>query len=352
MKFAVSTVKDTPANVEKFVSRNLAGGIDHLVVFLDDPADPETPGIRAALDADEHVTCVVADEAWWGAKRPERLNVRQRIHANLVKALLTTVDSAEWVFHIDADEVVRLDPQALAQVPANCPAVQLATLEAVSQESWPEDPQMFKRLLDAPDLTLLHVLGVIDRPHNGAYFHGHVDGKSGVRPATDVWLTLHRAIDDSGTEVQVHRDDRLRVLHYESYSGEDFIRKWTALLGAGPLASFRAGREPTAVALQALVSRGLTPEQARPLLMRIYRATTEDDLETLQTLGLLEHVDPASALTTPASMTDAERAWLRTLLDRAAGRPKKAFHPGEPSGRVRKLVAELSDDRPRRTLRR
>lgn len=352
MKFAVSTVKDTAANVDKFVSRNLAGGIDHLVIFLDDPADPETPQIRARLEDDEHVTCVVADDAWWGAKRPERLNVRQRIHANLVKALLTTVDRAEWVFHIDADEVVRLDPQALEQVPRSCPAVQLATLEAVSQESWPEDPQLFKQLLDQQDLTLLHVLGVIDRPHNGAYFHGHVEGKSGVRPAADVWLTLHRAIDDAGTEVQAHRDERLRVLHYESYSGEDFIRKWTALLGAGPLASFRAGREPTAVALQALVSRGLTPEQARPLLLRIYRNSTEDDLETLQTLGMLEHVDPASPLSTPASLTETERDWLRTLLGRAAGRPKKAFHPGEPSGRVRKLVGELSEGRPRRGLRR
>ena len=35
--FCVSTVKDTLANLQRYVDGNLAGGADHLVVFLDAP---------------------------------------------------------------------------------------------------------------------------------------------------------------------------------------------------------------------------------------------------------------------------------------------------------------------------
>ena len=104
-----STVKDTLANVERYVDGNLAGGADHLVVFLDAPDDPATPEVRGFLDAHPHVTCVVTDDTWWTDKRPEQLNTRQRINANVVKALLSTVDWAGWVFHVDADEIVQLD---------------------------------------------------------------------------------------------------------------------------------------------------------------------------------------------------------------------------------------------------
>ena len=76
-------------NVQRYVDGNLAGGVDHLVVFLDAPDDAATPEVRAWLEAHPHVTCVVTDDAWWTDKRPEQLNTRQRINANVVKALLS-----------------------------------------------------------------------------------------------------------------------------------------------------------------------------------------------------------------------------------------------------------------------
>ena len=143
-----STVKDTLANVERFVDGNLAGGADHLVLFLDAPDDPATPDVRGFLDAHPHVTCVVTDDTWWTDKRPEQLNTRQRINANVVKALLTTVDWAAWVFHVDGDEIVQLDRTVLDGVPASRAVVSLAPLEAVSRKSWDGDPTWFKRLLE------------------------------------------------------------------------------------------------------------------------------------------------------------------------------------------------------------
>ena len=342
-----STVKDTLANVGRYVDGNLAGGADHLVVFLDAPDDPATPDVRAFLDVHPHVTCVVTDESWWADKRPERLNTRQRVNANLVKALLSTVDWAAWVFHVDGDEVVQLPRPVLDAVPASEQAVTLAPLEAVSRKHWDGDPTWFKRLLEADDLTLLTTLGVIDRPANGAYFHGHVEGKSGVRPTTDLWLTLHHVVDAEKNEVEPFTSPDLRLLHYESYSGEDFVRKWTSILAAGPRPAFRPAREPTAIALQTLIAKGLSPERAEPYLLRIFERTTEDDFDTLRDLSLLEHVDPRAGAHTPAPLPDDS---LPSLLAAVLAEPKRPFHHGTSPDKVEKILSRAGRT-PRRSGR-
>ena len=116
-------------------------------------------------------------------ERPASLNVRQRINANWTRAVLEPFPWAEWLFHVDGDEVACLDHEALDAVPADLDAVWLPPWEAVSQWTQPGRPTRFKRLLEDADLNLLHVLGAIPEPSNQTYFHGHVMGKSGVRPA-------------------------------------------------------------------------------------------------------------------------------------------------------------------------
>jgi hypothetical protein len=334
MLFTASTVKDTLPNVQRFVAGNLAGGVDHMFVFLD-AADQE---VRVFLDEHPHVTCVRTDKTWWHGERPDQLNVRQRINANLVKALLSAFGWAEWLFHVDADEIVQIDRRVLAQVPGGARVVRLAPLEAVSRKHWDGDPTWFKRLLGKSDLTLLHTLGVVDKPTNGSYFHGHVDGKSGVRPALDLWLTLHHGVDAQGKEIEPFGDDALRLLHYESYSGEDFVRKWTSILAAGPMANFRPAREPTAVALRTLIGKGLSEEEAAPYLMRIFERTTEDDFDTLRDLRLLEEVDPRRGSHVPTRFPEGGRAEMLELLERLRAEPKRAFHPGEPAAQVQRML--------------
>ena len=343
MLFTASTVKDTLANLQRFVAGNLAGGADHLVVFLDAPHDTD-PLARAFLHEHPRVTCIDAGKDWWLGDRPGQLNMRQRINANFVKALLSPFEWADWVFHIDADEVVQIDRAALAGAPADLRVAKLAPLEAVSQRSWDGDPTLFKRMLGKGDLTLLHTLGVIDRPHNGALFHGHVDGKSGVRPGLDVWLTLHKAIDADKQEIEPYEHPGLRLLHYESYSGEDFVRKWSSLLSEGQTANFRPAREPTAVAVRALIGRDLTAEQARPYLLRIFERTTEDDLTTLRDLGLLDEIDARAGGHRPQDFPAGAHEEMTTVLGRLLVAPKRAFHPGEPADGVRRLLDDALDE--------
>lgn len=348
MLVTVSTVKDTLANLQRFVGGNLAGGIDHLVVFVDAPGDTD-PEALEFLGAHPAVSCVRTGKGWWQGDRPGQLNVRQRINANLAKAALSRVGGVDWVFHIDADEIAQVDRAALDSAPADARVVRLAPLEAVSQRAWAEDPTLFKRLLDRDDLVLLHTLGVIDRPHNGALFHGHVDGKSGLRPALDLWLTLHDVIDSEKQELEAWQHPRLRLLHYESFSGEDFVRKWTSMLEAGSSVNFRPAREPTAIALRTLIGKGLSAEAAQPYLMRIFERTTEDDLTTLRDLGLLEEIDPRAGSHVPQPFAAGALDELTGLLEQLAGAPKRPFHPGQPADGVRRLLDEASDVRAGRT---
>ncbi len=338
MIISASTVKDTLPNMQRFVTGNLAGGIDHLVVFLD-AGEADSPGVRAWLEQQAQVTCIRTDKSWWHGERPAELNVRQRINANVVKAVASTVESVEWVFHLDADEIAQLDRAVLAAVPDETQVVTLAPLEAVSRQQWEGDPTWFKRKLTKPELTLLETLGVIDRAHNGAYFHGHVDGKSGVRPGTDRWLTLHHGVDSAGEELPTFKDPALSLLHYESYSGEDFVRKWTSILSAGPMANFRPGREPTAVALRALLGLGLSEEEAAPFFRRIFERTTQDDFETLRDLRLLVEVDPLLGSHQPAAWPEGQEQRFADVMRAVAGVSKRPFHPGTPAAEVDKILA-------------
>ncbi|MDP3893862.1 glycosyltransferase family 2 protein [Nocardioides sp.] len=335
MIVTASTVKDTLPNIERFVAGNLANGVDHMFVFLDAP-DPE---VRGFLDSHEHVTAVRTDKTWWHGERPHQLNDRQRINANVVKVLLSCLDWAEWLFHIDADEIALIDRAELARVPAEQRVVRLEPLEAVSQMTWEGDPTYFKRLLGKGDLTLLQTLGVLERASNGDYFHGHVDGKVGLRPCLDLWLTLHQVVDADRNQVDAATGAGLQLLHYESWSGDDFVRKWTSILAAGPLANFRPAREPTAVALQTLIKKGLSEEQTRPYLMRIFERTTLDDLETLRDLDLLEEHRPLEGTHTPAALPTDARETMEGLLARLHAEPKQPFRPGAGTADVEAMLS-------------
>ncbi|CAN5325219.1 hypothetical protein BH09ACT12_BH09ACT12_18510 [soil metagenome] len=342
MLIAASTVKDTLPHVRRLVAGNLAGGLDHLVVFLDQPGAPEQDAVAAFLDAHPHVTCVRAGKGWWGERRPAGLNERQCTNATAVSHLLSGASDVDWVFHIDGDEVVRIDRAVLASVPGDIPAVRLAPREAVSQRSWEGEPTLFKRELDEPDLRLLHLLGLIAEPTNRDYFHGHLQGKAGVRPGRDSWLGLHKAITAAGGQAETFTDERLELFHYESYSGEEFVRKWSAMITSGPRASFRPGRAAVADAVRTLMEKQLDPEVCRAQLLAIYARTTEDDVATLTDLGLVLDTDPLAGEHVPVSPSPSTAAVLQEGLEALRGVDKSRLFKGSSP-----RSGETPDDRAR-----
>jgi hypothetical protein len=328
--------------VRFFVGANLASGVDHMFVFLDAPKDAEQQEVAAALADHPHVSCIATSRrTWWSDGRPASLNVRQRINANWTRALLEPFSWAEWLFHVDGDEVACVDREALAAVPADLAAVWLPPWEAVSQWTQPERPTRFKRLLEDADLNLLHVLGAIQEPANTAYFHGHVMGKSGVRPASGLALTLHDVVSASGQRSPRHEDERLRVLHYDAPSGEEFVRKWTALAQAGP-ARYRPSRAPSARALKTVVASDLPEETRAKYLRRIYDLTTRDDVELLDELGLLVAHDPERSAGTPRPLPKGAAEQLSDRVAELSTVPKAGFFVddaprSEPRGRNERL---------------
>jgi len=350
MLFTASTLKDSPENVRFFVSANLAAGVDHMFVFLDSPREPDQQQVADFLDAHARVTCVRAGSGWWGEDRPAGLNVRQRINANWARSVLEPFDWAEWLFHIDGDEVALLERTALASVPSGTDAVWLPPLEAVSEPRPEARPTLFKRLLDDADLNLLHVLDALPAPTNQAYFHGHVMGKSGVRPASGLGLTLHDAVSPDGVSQPRHQDPEVRLLHYDAVSGEEFVRKWSALAGAGH-ARYRASRAPMARALKTLVEKDVPAAVRERHLHRIYDLTTRDDVALLAELGLLEQVVPDALGRAPRDLPEGAAGRLAARVEELRHEPKRPFYVAEAAP-ARDAAAAGATRRGARRLRR
>jgi Glycosyl transferase family 2 len=335
---SITTLKDSAANVEKWVRRNLAGGIDHMIVFLDAPQ----PEVEALLADRPQVTAVRAYDEWFSQDGPLSLNDRQIINAGLTSRLLVGMPWADWLFHLDGDEVAQIDREALDAISPDVRVVRLQVLEAVSRMHPDRDPTLFKRRLTEPELSLVTALGVIGEPNNLVYFRGHSWGKPGLRPTRDLAIGVHHVLDPQGERLEQVGDERLRLLHYESHSGDEFVRKWTALLRSGGEPVFqRAHRAPMRDAIGALLSLDLGAEETERFLTTLYERWAVDDVDTLSGLGLLVEVDPdAHARAVPAPPPGSVEQ-LRTLLDEMHPVPKLQFRTIARESRVEDTTPEL-----------
>ncbi len=338
MIIAAATIKDSRENVEKFVRRNLRGGIDHLVVFLDAPL----PEVEELLDADPHVTAVRAHGEWWAGERPDDLNERQVCNHGLVSRAVAGFAWAEWMFVLDGDEVAQIDRSVLDRLAPATRAVQLLPLEAVSRMDPSGDPTQFKRRPTGDELELLRLLGVIPEARMRAYFRGHASGKPGLRPAPGYALGVHHAVETAtGDRLEGVTDPGLTLLHYESHNGQEFVRKWRALIGSGS-DNIRQSRRRSAMArsVGTILDLGRPEAVTAALLEDLYRRCALDDGETLSRLGMLVDVDPDAGQHRPATDPDGVRR-LETLLDRAHDVPKMPFRPRAQDRRADKAVARL-----------
>ena len=322
----VSTVKDDVARLERWIDRNTAAGVDRMVVFVDDRDDARTAQALGDLPG------VVAVDAatWWGQDFPARLNARQRINANAALAVLREVDTRGWLFHIDGDEVLHVDEDGLLALPDKIEAVQLEPLEAMAQWEWPDDDvTLFKRLLTGEELNLLHLLGRLERPDNTAYFRGHTAGKAGLRVASDGWMEIHRVVDDQQAPLAMHRAPWLQVLHYESHTLAEFVRKWANHTTSGHRLMARPERRRLASAMSAPGWGEWPADVAEDVRRELFAAVALDDRDGLERLGLLVAPNLPQPPDTPAASDphlDAVREGLAVL----AGADKSRFRLDGP----------------------
>lgn len=340
MILAVSTVKDVPSRLLRWVELNLTNGIDHMVVFVDD-ADPQA---LASLATTSHVT-PVDSLTWWGGGRPARLNVRQRINANAVRAIATVLPEVEWILHIDADEVALIERSELAGLPTSVRAIRLAPYESVSQRAKTTDAgSLFKRLLTDQELALLTALGVISKATNNVYFHGHVGGKVAMRPSESSWLGTHHVVNAAREKEPAFDAPWLRLLHYESHTVDEFIRKWTNLVTSGGSVATRGARADLAAAVRGALSLEITSDLRREVLTELFDRHVADDLERLDRLGLLVRADPTLGRHRPSTSAGLGES-VKSLLAGMAGVDKSCVEPGGDVEVVRSLLSSPARSR-------
>lgn len=339
----VSTVKDARRNVNSFVSRNLASGVDHMFILVDAEEDPFVD-----LSNQKNVTLIPTDSRYWGGERPDSLNTRQKINANVINCLLSICGGVRWLFGIDGDECLEIDKSKLLGLGLDVRYVRLLPLEAVSQENCHGEVKYFKRLLGIEDLQLLATLGVIKAPRNHVYFRGHVMGKVGVRPSPYVAMQTHKVAFRGDVNPVALEADFLRLLHYESYCYEEFVRKWSAHLEHGISAGFRAVRKPTAAAvLSVLTNTGMSGDRKTHYLRRIYKRELEDDVRTLVDLGFLNEMAQELHEYSPISFSADQAKAIATAMPHLLEADKTAFDPdSEPErrlGLLRSIRSKVAD---------
>lgn len=332
----VTTVKDTPENLDRFVEGNLAGGADHLFMYVDD-ADEST---CQRLNKNPHVTAVRTGAGYWHGQRPRSLNKRQWVNANLTNVLLAAFPEVRWLFHLDGDEELDVDREALMALPPEVRAVRLDTMESVASESGGRSAPLFKRQLAPGELALLATLGVIPRPSNKAYFHGHVAGKSGLRPSIDHRVGVHAVETAEGVEVEPRREDWLTVLHHDAWSPDEFVRKWSEHLNPENTARFRNRKERLRAALGTLAGLDIEESRRRELLLEIYRRHVADDVELLDGLGLLVRPQRSRHQHRPRKLDRGDRKDLEDLLQQLRRADKRA-HFDRRAYAPRRVVATL-----------
>lgn len=318
----VSTIKDTAEHIETFVERNLAAGADHLFVFL----DGEEHGVAAQLRDRDCLTVVVTDDEYWQGDRLGWLNGRQRVNANLVNQVLAGLEFDTWLFHLDGDECLEIDRDELEDLPEGTRYVRLEPREAVSQREQQPDT-CFKRLLDRSELALLVALDVIPQPRNTAYFHGHVVGKPGLRPDSMLRLHLHDVTTPDGVNLEPHRSPALRMLHYESDTAAEFVRKWSRHV-SGNVGGFRGNRAVLHRAVGALLRNEALDDGGREqLLLELYSRWVEDDLPLLRRLGFASPADAGRHHYRPRPLGEQQRRELQAQLEKALGQERRALLP-------------------------
>ncbi|WP_402466764.1 glycosyltransferase family 2 protein [Isoptericola aurantiacus] len=318
----VSTIKESPERVRQFVDDNLSAGVDHMFEFVDAPNGP----VVRYLAEHPHCTVVRTDDRYWDGDRPPNLNSRQRINANLVRTLLAPLSWCDWLFHIDADECLDIDREQLETLADDVHAVRLSPWESVSGPH--AYSGSFKRLLDRDELRLLRLLGVLRKPTNRALFHGHVQGKVGIRPSLDLALSIHWATIGGGERILGTHDHSWYVLHRESVSEDDFMTKWSGMLDQPGNGTHRGFRAVVRSAVSALVTNEKLDDQERSLLLhQVYTEAVADPVGALERLGYLERPDPGRHRHTPRPPSGRQLRETEALLDVLLAAPKRSFLP-------------------------
>ena len=330
MNVVSTLLKDTPANVRRFVEGNLSHGVDHLLVLLDEP-DAE---VEAYLARHPHVTHAVLDDRFWAGRRNEHLNQRQRVAANLARVAVIVWGGVDWLIFLDSDEIALLDQDVIDGIDPDVQSFVLRPLESLVGGEADE----FKRLLRRPKLQRLVERGALEQPTNRHLFRGHLVGKVGLRPRWELRAGVHHGVDVDLQKVAVYEHPQLRHLHFESVTYEEFVRKMTNLVvgnGQGPV--MRSQRQEIADLFRE-ASASADPAVRETRLRALYEDAIVDDADTLRKMRAVVRVDVTGGTWVPRSPGRERLARLDSLVDALLSVDPDLFGYSTPVDELRRSV--------------
>jgi hypothetical protein len=327
---SVTLLKAPVDQVAQWVGYHLNAGLTDMHLFFDDPADPAAD----ALSGIPGIHTYRCDEAFWqrwsslpDRSRPPRVPGRQV--AILRKILNNPEPPLDWLVHIDSDELLwsrgHLADDLVRDLSGEAAHVQFLPLEAVPADPRMKDAFLQVRLFKDPVMDRMdwaRRLGV-EAPFRGKRFlRGHVKGKPAVRLDGSVrQMRIHGPTDQARQKhpFESSTSERIRVLHYDAGSFDDWRRKWLERL-AHPVGAMSPARHRQESRFERAAASGNDRR-----LMRLYQREymlSPRDARILRVLGMVRKIEiPASAFALPGVPLSARPAPTadRPALDIAVG---------------------------------
>jgi hypothetical protein len=279
----IATVRADVRDTIGFVNYHLNSGIEEIILFLDDPADPAAH----QLSGYANVRPIRCDAAYWAARGVEAPSVtqeRQEINVNHGMKLAAE-RGFDWIIHIDGDELLLADGDIntiLSEQSAD--VVRFALKEAVAEKNRYEtifEATLFResvRLEKLSRMALADILNCQAAFFEGEYIRGHSASKVAVRLNAKIeWMGIHGPLRPRIAEVETNR---IVLLHFDCIGIADWKTKWARRLDhPGAVERLRSNRRRqmelfrhvygNAAAELALYSRlHKIPERQKSLLMQ------------------------------------------------------------------------------------
>lgn len=326
----VTTTRDSPETIQRFITHYHGIGVERLYVFLDDPSsqaaskDPAIKITRCTTPYWDQMRHEVRDGRLKALSRSSRfkglkdLVLPSRLQVNASLALSwAREEGLDWLINVDGDELLYTQDRTLAEVLADTPrdvdVLTFGTLEAIPSKLDCKNPfaeiDQFKHAWRPRRLKGEHAhrnmsrilqwqaraikaLGCKRALFEGEYFRGHNFGKSVIRVDSPYeYLGNHWPITAEPLDLNFAR--KAWVLHYDCYSYDEWCRKWSIRDKAvnSPL-RLRSNREHQHEAYKAMVAKG-DYAGLRRLYKRLHCIPASEQFR-LRAIGLLKtiHLNP------------------------------------------------------------
>jgi hypothetical protein len=202
-------IKD-PKNLDTWLNRHRRLGIQHFFIRLED-----SPDVQDYLNSQSDVTVIPGNSD--GVNEYENIQTRQ---INMVNDVLKMAAAHEkpklaWLIHVDADELVVGDLNALHRQPHNVRTVWFQNVEA----KFPDVPDEEDSCFDAAKF--------INCAEGGCA--AYANGKSAGRVAADVSAHGPHRMKSSMDGARDEKVEAIQVQHYESCDFDSYKKKFKNL---------------------------------------------------------------------------------------------------------------------------